>query len=1456
MTLLSHKRNSFSSFFMRVRLRRLAAWLHQFTHSRRTLVLAATLLVSVGVLFFSAHSAHAVSLEDLSKLADDSFWLSLLSRIMLYLSTLALKLTVFVLTFVIEIAGYNGYLDSTAVSVGWVMVRDLTNMIFVIALLLMSFGTILGLEQYEWKKMIVKLVMAAIFVNFSRIICALFIDAAQVVMTTFINGIAATAGGNLLQSFNLDKIRDLSPDAGPNDLQDGGIFAASIAAVFFSFTILATMVIFMIMLLVRMVVLWVLIVLSPLAFVLNVLPQTETYAKQWWSELGSNVVNGPVLLFFLWLSFVTLGNGKINQEIANNSNVPDQVKITDATTLSDADNIGNGAQTAGIGKAMNWNSMSNFAIGVAMLLVSIKVTQQIGGVGAGMLEKATDFGKKAALNLSGINAARWVGGKAIDKGKAAAVAGVGLVGAGLYKGLLANGVERAKNYYNRQVEGYASWRAQGPRIKKQAVYEQEQETDQNGNLLYLDDKGNKTTKVTKKKSMRDLLTESGEKIQQRNDDGSLRYVETRDADGNLVFEEKDTRGRVQRFLHNRHEKLVRSKKLLEKVQNQKKTREEMMDKRVTANPKYWMQQFEGPKIDAEDRMEQGQLEAEKMRSQAKTQQYQSLGKAGILNRTRYKDGKWQDAEKGTMAEMIAGHQMEAQRNESNIQNLVESAKAKYAKGDKGRTALEGKIKADLNVKLAQAETHKAEALAQTTVVEKMREQEKQDRKEVDDRLAEKLKQNQSIIEQEKSARVKQANDELGKLILENSKAIDAKYQQRVDNKEITQEQATADAAREKKEYAAEANEAFDQMNTEIEAKAAAKLKEMNKHDEHDAEGEREKTADVLSRTIAAEKAAHTEGAKVETVKKEKEKEYFGTHHGLEEIEIEAQLDQRNAAATSFVNTLKDNNLKKEFKKAAEAIKIANETGPDNRRAALDRLTEENVFVRALRASKEEGINKEAMTIEKSTAETRAEAEFVDKGLMGFSTPNSSLVPTAKRLADGMNSLTNEALGQALVDNLAFVGMETDGGTKALTDTMKRAALFGVTSKVNTEAYIDDAMGVMTKFINDVELRGASASKEEIAKKDNLLKIWKDELGVIEGDGVGKRVIRSNAKNASKIQNYAVTGGNIKLMRAHERIEANLLANPKNADGTDREYEDAARDELGEDYKAFAEEMKQNDMFMKEAASSFKAQALAAGHTQLGGHQKFDTKLGFHRMSTAAEAAGIMQAEVRKRGSKIGYQYHSLGDVNTSNGVLERIDATSFGDTIGQAKKYLEIKGIQDRTRDGMMGLAPSEERKLEKGFGLLGGSAEDIKKKFGTADDVDGKKNFIKNVILPQLAKGAKAFALVAQLKYDNVTSQEAEKGRLKLAIQGTAIKAENLVQFIDQVKNELGAEGLGDYAKEIEEARKAADATLKEKIEEAVVAPGSEAPTEAKTPKPKAKPPTPSVDDSEDADDDATPAG
>ena len=351
------------------------------------------------------------------------------TMIALAVSGWCVQMSIFLLSFIIEIAGYNGYLKTPAVTVGWVMVRDVTNMFFVIILLIIAFGTILGLEQYEWKKLMLKFVLAAVLVNFSRTICGLFIDAAQVFMITFVNAVAATAGGNLITMFSLDKLGAVGEGNRSDDLSTLDAFIGAAGGLFFAALLMGVMFGYMVILLARMLVLWVLIILSPLAFVLSVIPQTQSYAQKWWKEFGSHVLVGPVMIFFLWLTFVTAGAGDIHEHITDKSVKSAQMDSVVKDIVKGHDR----EMSAGITKILQWDNMVSFFVAIGMLMVGIRVTNELGVQGGGALTKGVDFAKKVAMAGSGATAGMWAAKGGANLAKAGTI---DLAKTGLKKGTI------------------------------------------------------------------------------------------------------------------------------------------------------------------------------------------------------------------------------------------------------------------------------------------------------------------------------------------------------------------------------------------------------------------------------------------------------------------------------------------------------------------------------------------------------------------------------------------------------------------------------------------------------------------------------------------------------------------------------------------------------------------------------------------------------------------------------------------------------------------------------------------------------------------------------------------------------------------------------------------------------------------------------------------------------------
>lgn len=335
--------------------------------------------------------------------------------IMFGIASLFIKITIFLLQFFILIAGYNNYINADVVKLGWNMIRDVTNMFFVVALLVIAFGTILGIESYEWRKTLPKLIIAALLVNFSNLICQLIIDVAQVFTITFLNAVAGAAGGNLIQMFNFEDIYRISTaEAGTPEqgITGNGIrlewFIASVIALTFTAIAMITMFAYTVVMLMRMVVLWSLIILSPLAFVLGALPSTKAYADEFWKEFTNHVLVAPVMVFFLWLAFATFGGGTVVQDHLEKDH---PIKTANVTNRVDTDGK---SVSAGLSKASTYDNMANFAVALAFLMMGLERVQKLGVRGGGLVQSAANFGKKVATIASGVALARWAGAKTRD----------------------------------------------------------------------------------------------------------------------------------------------------------------------------------------------------------------------------------------------------------------------------------------------------------------------------------------------------------------------------------------------------------------------------------------------------------------------------------------------------------------------------------------------------------------------------------------------------------------------------------------------------------------------------------------------------------------------------------------------------------------------------------------------------------------------------------------------------------------------------------------------------------------------------------------------------------------------------------------------------------------------------------------------------------------------------------
>jgi len=271
----------------------------------------------------------------------------------------------------IWVANYNNFLMQPGIVVGWQVVRDLANMFFIVLMLLVAFGTLFNIETYQYKKLLPKLVIAAVLVNFSKMIIGILIDFSQVIMLTFVNAFEDVAAGNLIFAIGLDKIIAMSSSLsglGGGIAMQLSLLGALILGIIMLVVTTAVLLVITVYLVARVIMLWMAIVLSPLLFVMPLIPAGQKFSSQIWDMVSKYLITGPLLGFFLWLSFYIMG-------------------ATTERGMSAGFDVGlfGGAEksfNAFFSKFGTIDSLLNFILVIGLLMASLMMASQMGVAGS------------------------------------------------------------------------------------------------------------------------------------------------------------------------------------------------------------------------------------------------------------------------------------------------------------------------------------------------------------------------------------------------------------------------------------------------------------------------------------------------------------------------------------------------------------------------------------------------------------------------------------------------------------------------------------------------------------------------------------------------------------------------------------------------------------------------------------------------------------------------------------------------------------------------------------------------------------------------------------------------------------------------------------------------------------------------------------------------------------------
>ncbi len=212
------------------------------------------------------------------------------------------------------------YTSGGIVDIGWNITRDLANLALIAIIIAIAVRTMLAGRGIE---LLPKLIGIALIINFTKVIAGVVVDIANILTNYFLEPVANFGSlalftlfgqntpfsqyiGGVLSLFagkgqeNIGElINNFASAFSLTSLISDTVVTIMIVAVgwILAFTFLVYAAIFF----VRYIVIWILVIFAPLAFVAMILPETAKYAKQWWAALTKWAFMGlgPAFMLFL-----------------------------------------------------------------------------------------------------------------------------------------------------------------------------------------------------------------------------------------------------------------------------------------------------------------------------------------------------------------------------------------------------------------------------------------------------------------------------------------------------------------------------------------------------------------------------------------------------------------------------------------------------------------------------------------------------------------------------------------------------------------------------------------------------------------------------------------------------------------------------------------------------------------------------------------------------------------------------------------------------------------------------------------------------------------------------------------------------------------------------------------------------------------------------------------------------
>lgn len=183
--------------------------------------------------------------------------------------------------------------DNFVIEIGWGIVRNVANAALVIGLVWIAISIILGREN-KAKETLINFIIIALLINFTPVICSFIIDGSNIITNSFMSGGVSdsystgitTAYGSIKTATNVDIVMQIT---------------YAVILLLFSLFFGVILLLYSLLFIARTIILWILVIVSPIAFATHAFPKFKHLGKifpsilswdEWWGSFWQWCVIG------------------------------------------------------------------------------------------------------------------------------------------------------------------------------------------------------------------------------------------------------------------------------------------------------------------------------------------------------------------------------------------------------------------------------------------------------------------------------------------------------------------------------------------------------------------------------------------------------------------------------------------------------------------------------------------------------------------------------------------------------------------------------------------------------------------------------------------------------------------------------------------------------------------------------------------------------------------------------------------------------------------------------------------------------------------------------------------------------------------------------------------------------------------------------------------------------------